>query len=101
MNTMRNRITSLLALALTWIVPGLTQAANVCKDSDSYTSCSLELANGAKATAKKEATAKAATEVAAMNTGDNVQSTTNDFLPLLRLLLNDEGDLDENRKIGF
>jgi len=101
MNTMRNHITSLLALALTWIVPGLTQAANVCKDSDSYTSCSLELANGAKATAKKEATAKAATEVAAMNTGDNEQSTTNDFLPLLRLLLNDEGDLDENRKIGF
>jgi hypothetical protein len=94
---MRTHKTAALVLALACLAPVFALGANLCEDTENYRTCSFRLANGAKAEATKAAT----TAVTAMNTGDNEQSTTNDFLPLLRLLLNDDGNSDENRKIGF
>jgi hypothetical protein len=81
----------------------LAQGAVQCEGGDTYATCFARHANGPQEPAGAGAgtVTDATRTVAAMNTGDNEQSTTNDFLPLLRLLLNDETSADENRKIGF
>ena len=91
------------AASFLWLFAGaaFAQGDPHCKDEENFSTCFSRLANGETTAGADDAAAAAAPTVAAMNTGDNEQSTTNDFLPLLRLLLNDEGNSDENRKIGF
>jgi hypothetical protein len=68
-----------------------------CNESETFRGCFGRITNGPT----DEATAEATEAVSAMNTGDNQESTTNDFLPLLRLLLNDNGAESDGQKIGF
>lgn len=73
----------------------------LCIPSDSMNTCSNRFANDGKEPSVEDITATASEEVAAMNTGDNQDSATNDFLPLLRLLLDNDGAQEEGQKIGF
>jgi len=97
----RITISILVASAALWVHSSPATAQVQCNPSDSYFTCSNRFANDVKNTLVDDTAATATEAVAAMNTGDNEESTTNDFLPLLRLLVNDNGAEDEGQKIGF
>src|SRR5688572_30831251 len=94
--TMRNLFAVALAFAALCAVSSPATAQVQCNPTETFRGCFNRITNGPLV----ETTAEATEAVAAMNTGDNEESTTNDFLPLLRLLLNDGAD-DEGQKIGF
>lgn len=92
---------TLLILLVCWAGAAFPQDAPRCRGNETFNACFKRLGNDAQEMVADVQAEEATRTVAAMNTGDNEESTTNDFLPLLRLLLNDDTSADENRKIGF
>jgi hypothetical protein len=81
----------------------------VCQETESFQTCMdrmNELVSGpaappAEETSKKEAKDAAPNKLDLVNTGDSSNSSVNDYLPLLRLLL-DNGSLGgDDQKLGF
>jgi hypothetical protein len=91
------RLKTLLATAGLLLICGAVQAQDRCLERDTYKLCSDRLANQIV-----EGTVNAAeSAVAAKNTGDSA-STINDFLPLLRALLETGGFAGQDGdKLGF
>jgi hypothetical protein len=77
----------------------------VCEETESIQSCKDRIFNLGSGRRSDEPTAESVTEhlphlLDLVNTGDSSSSAVNDYLPLLRLLL-DNGMLGEEEKIGF
>lgn len=105
----------LLAAAGLLLICAAVQAQDHCRESDTFQQCSDRLANqlapevtaDESAVAKKNDEAKEVADaadavVAAKNTGDDSTSTINDFLPLLRAVLETGGfSSQDGEKVGL
>ena len=85
------------AVTITVALCSAAQAQVHCDDSDTYDSCAEKLSGQV---AEKGNTALLA-GVAAKNTGDATTSTVNDFLPLLRALIDSNGLGSNDGRLGI
>ena len=97
---MKAKTAGALALILAITAVQMAVAEDLCQSKESRDACQLRTGNAANRDAVVDAAKEVKPEVAAQNTGDNQDSTTNDFLPLLRLLL-DGDSVSDGQKIGF
>jgi hypothetical protein len=94
------RVKNFLAAAGLLLVGWAVQAQEHCRDTDTFQQCSERLANQLAPEGAVVNTAESI--VAAKNTGDDSTSTINDFLPLLRAVLETGGfSSEEGDKLGF